>query len=165
MIELPYKGDGMAMYVIAPDARDGLPAIEKNLEATLRALQPKLAEQEVVFTLPTFTIDPPESMRLDKALQTLGMKDAFDPTAADFTGMANPKDPRERVFVSSVIHKAFVKVDERGTEAAAATALGAPGGAPPPKATELHVDRPFLFAILDRASGLIMFLGRVVDPK
>ena len=165
LIELPYTGNSMAMYVLVPDARDGLSAVERALEPTLKTLQRKLAEREVAFTLPRFTIDPPDPLKLDTALQGLGVKDAFNPQTADFTGLANPKDPRDRMFVSSVIHKAFVKVDEKGTEAAAATALGAPGGGPPPKPTELNADRPFLFVIVDKASGLIMFLGRVVDPK
>lgn len=165
LIELPYKGNSLAMYVIVPDARDGIAKLDKHIEPTLRTLQPKLADQDVALTLPTFTIDPPDAMKLDQPLQALGLKDAFDPQTADFTGLANPKDPAQRLYVSSVIHKAFVKVDEKGTEAAAATAITAPTGGPPPKATELHVDHPFLFAIVDKQSGLILFLGRVVDPK
>jgi serpin B len=160
LIELPYKGDSMAMYVLVPDARDGLAAIEKSLEPTLKALQPRLAEREVAFTLPRFTIDPPEPLRLETALQALGVTDAFSQQTADFTGLA-----RGGMFISSVVHKAFVKVDEKGTEAAAATAIvGGPGG-PPPKPIELHADHPFLFVIVDKATGLIMFLGRVVEPK
>lgn len=165
LIELPYKGDSMAMYVLIPDARDGLAALEKSLEPTLKALQPKLAPSDVTLTLPRFTIDPPEPLKLDRALQALGVTDAFDPQLADFTNMAKPPDGRDRLYVSSVIHKAFVKVDEHGTEAAAATAVAAIGGAPPPKSTELHADHPFLFAIVDKTTGLIMFMGRVVDPQ
>lgn len=165
MIELPYQGNTMAMYVVAPDAKDGLPAIEKNLAEVVKALQPALANKQVLLTLPRFTIDPPEPLKLDKALQALGMTDAFDPAKADFTGLANPKDPNQRMFISGVIHKAFVKVDEKGTEAAAATAIGAPGGGPPPKPLEMRVDRPFVFLILDKATGLIMFIGRVTEPK
>ncbi len=165
LVELPYKGDSLAMYLLVPDARDGIGALEKQVGATLKALQPKLADQQVLLTLPTFTIDPVEPLRLDAALKELGMTDAFDPAAADFTGMANPPNPRDRLFVSGVIHKAFVKVDEKGTEAAAATALGAPGGGPPPKPVELRVDHPFMFVIVDMPSGLILFMGRVVDPK
>lgn len=164
LVELPYKGDSLAMYVLAPDARDGLPALEKQVGATLKELQPALAPQQLVLTLPRFTLDPPEPVQLDKALQALGVVDAFDATKADFTGMANPKDPRERLFVSSVIHKAFVKVDEKGTEAAAATAVAAVGGGPPPKPVELRIDHPFLFVVVDKATGLILFMGRVVDP-
>ncbi len=160
LIELPYTGDSMAMYVLVPDARDGLAAVEKTLEPTFKALQPKLAVREVAFTLPRFTIDPPAPLKLDAALQKLGVTDAFSPQTADFTGLA-----REGLFISSVIHKAFVKVDEKGTEAAAATAIVmGPGGAPP-KPIELNADHPFLFVIVDKASGLIMFLGRVTDPK
>jgi len=164
MIELPYKGNQMAMYVVVPDAKDALPAVEKNLGNIVKTLQPALEHNQVILTLPRFTIDPAEPLKLDKALQALGVTDAFDPTKADFTGLANPKDPNQRMFISGVIHKAFVKVDEKGTEAAAATAIGAPGGGPPPTPIELRVDRPFLFLILDKATGLIMFMGRVTEP-
>ena len=160
LIELPYKGDSMAMYVLVPDARDGLAAVEKALEPTLKALQPKLAMREIALTLPRFTIDPPQPLELDAALKAMGMTSAFNAHTADFTGLA-----REGMFISSVVHKAFVKVDEKGTEAAAATAIVmGPGGAPP-KPVELKADHPFLFVIVDKATGLIMFLGRVVDPK
>jgi serpin B len=89
---------------------------------------------------------------------------AFDRDRADFTAMANPSDPRDRLHIDEVFHKAFVKVDEKGTEAAAATAVMMAPGGPPPKPLELKVDHPFLFFIRDTSSGLILFMGRVVDP-
>jgi serpin B len=93
------------------------------------------------------------------------MARAFDPRQADFTGMA-PPDPAGRLFLARVFHKAFVRVDEKGTEAAAATAAGmvmTSGPASPPR--EFRADHPFLFAIRDTASGLVLFLGRVADPS
>ena len=93
------------------------------------------------------------------------MKQAFDAAKADFTGIAKPTDPNDKLFIGEVVHKAFVKVDEKGTEAAAATAIAAPGGGPPPKATPFSADHPFLFLIVDRGSGLILFIGRVTEPK
>ena len=94
------------------------------------------------------------------------MIDAFDKDKADFTGIANPKDPRERLYIAKVVHKAFVKVDEKGTEAAAATAvvMAGGGGAPSRPALEFTADHPFLFLVVEKASGLVLFVGRVADP-
>ena len=76
-----------------------------------------------------------------------------------------PSTDADRLYISDVLHKAFVKVDEKGTEAAAATAVAVEAGGPPPRALEFTADRPFLFLIVDRGSGLILFVGRVVEPK
>ena len=166
LVELPYKGETASMYLLLPDAVDGLGAIEKKLEPTLKALQMKLADETVLVSLPRFEIQPSEPMKLKPALQALGMTDAFDRDKADFTGIANPSDPKDRLFVGEVLHKAFVKVDEKGTEAAAATAVVMPrGGGAPPKAIAFNADHPFLFMIVDRGSGLILFIGRVVEPR
>jgi serpin B len=93
-------------------------------------------------------------------LEALGMVDAFDPAVADFSPMTGQPE----LFVSDVIHEAFIKVDEAGTEAAAATAVvmrlrGALG-----ESIELEIDRPFLFALQDRETGEVLFIGRVADP-
>jgi serpin B len=94
---------------------------------------------------------------------------AFDRDKADFTGMANPPSPRDRLVVGEVFHKAFVTVDELGTEAAAATAVVMPTAAAAPMRTappfEFRADHPFLFFIIDKSSGLILFMGRVSDPS
>ncbi|HSD89734.1 MAG TPA: serpin family protein [Kofleriaceae bacterium] len=161
LLELPYKGDAVSMYVLLPDAIDGLPAIEAKLADTLRSLQTKLAETQVAVGLPRFTIDMPAPIDLVPALQALGMKLPFEP-AADFSGIS--KDPHDPLFISSVLHKAMVKVDEKGTEAAAATAVMMPRGAPPRPAATFTADHPFVFLIVDRASGLILFIGRVAAP-
>jgi len=168
MLELPYKGEETAMLVVLPDKQDGLAEVEQALDAAkLVAWTGALAGQEVNVTLPKFTIDPPESIPLAEHLSGLGMRDAFDRERADFTGIANPPDPAQRLFISAVFHKAFVKTDEKGTEAAAATAvvMGNVGAAPPPPAAEFKADHPFLFFIVERSSGLILFMGRVADPR
>jgi len=166
LLELPYKGGSAAMYIVLPDAVDGLAALEQKLPATLKTLQSKLADDTVLVSLPRFQIDPGEPLKLKKPLEALGMVEAFDRDKADFTGMANPTDPKDRLFIGEVLHKAFVKVDEKGTEAAAATAIVMPTGAGAPrKATAFNADHPFLFLIVDRSSGLILFIGRVVEPK
>jgi serpin B len=165
LLELPYKGDSASMYILLPDKRDGLADLERALPAKLKTLQSKLADQQVMVSLPRFVIDSPEPLRLAKALQALGIKQAFDRTKADLTGIAKPADPNDRLFIGDVVHKAFVKVDEQGTEAAAATAIVAPRGGPPRQPTPFNADHPFLFVIVDKGSGLILFIGRVVEPK
>ena len=151
----------LAMYILLPDASDGLPAIEAKLADTVRALQGKLASTQVAVALPKFAIDPPEPTELQKPLGELGMKLAFTPSA-DFSGIS--PDKKEPLFISSVLHKAFVKIDEKGTEAAAATAIATPTGGPSPRATDFVADHPFVFMIIDRATGLMLFIGRVADP-
>jgi serpin B len=165
-LELPYKGGQMSMLVLLPDAIDGLPALEASLTGErLEGIVKSLASARVSVSLPKFEVDPPSSLPLGEALRALGMVDAFSPSQADFTGIADPPDPRDRLFLSEVFHKAFVKVDEKGTEAAAATAVvmdrTAAIMAPP---AEFKADHPFLFFIRDNASGMILFMGRVADP-
>jgi serpin B len=166
-LELPYKGNDVAMYVALPDAADGLPAIEQALDADrLAALASALAKAHVNVSLPKFTIDPKEPLAVADHLKALGMAEAFDQTKADFTGIGVPPDPRHRLYISAVFHKAFVKTDEKGTEAAAATAvlMGESGAAAPEPAIEFKADHPFLFFIVEKPSGLVLFMGRVVDP-
>jgi serpin B len=158
LLELPYKGDRTSMVVLLPDARDGLAAVEKQpwgqeLFEGLR--ETKL--QEVV--LPRFKLTA--RYELAKVLETLGMKTAFG-SKADFTGIAGKKDPLQ---ISKVIHKAFVDVNEEGTEAAAATAVVMRAGGPPAAAPRFVADHPFLFFIREKATGTILFVGRVVDPR
>jgi serpin B len=167
MLELPYVGDSAAMLVVLPDRSSSLDAVEKSLDASkLAAWTQALAGQEVDVWLPRFLIDPPVTMELTPPLKALGMAHAFDPGRADFTGIANPPNPSDRLFIGAVFHKTFVKVDEKGTEAAAATAVVmAPGAGPPPPAAEFRADRPFLFFIVDKATRLVLFMGRVAEPK
>jgi serpin B len=166
LLEMPYRGDELAMTFLLPDARDGLPAFEQSLTVErLAQLIASLEERRVEVALPRFTIDPATSLELKPVLQELGMRLAFERTA-DFTGMADPPSPDDRLYISKVFHKAFVKVDEVGTEAAAATAvvMARAGGMPqaPPSFT---ADHPFLFLIRDLRSGTILFMGRVADPS
>lgn len=169
LLELPYKGGALSMLVVLPDAPDGLPAVEKALSgAALAAWTAPLKLQRVVVALPKFTIDPAESLSLGDTLAALGMPLAFDRAHADFTGIANPASREDRLSIARVFHKAFVKVDEKGTEAAAATAVSmqrAGSAAPTERPVEFRADRPFLFLIRDNATGLVVFLGRVADPS
>ena len=91
---------------------------------------------------------------------------AFDPAQADFSGMAAPLPNVGPLVVGNVLHQAFLRVDESGTEAAAATAVAMGDGAGPAAAVPVfRMDEPFLFALCDRQSGIILFLGRVTDPS
>lgn len=168
-LELPYKGGQMSMLLVLPDKVDGLSALEASLTAPgLETIVKTLASGKVIVSLPKFEVDPPGSLALADTLVRMGMPIPFDRDKADFTGIANPPDPRERLVIDQVFHKAFVKVDEKGTEAAAATSvMMSRAGAMPPRETpmEFKADHPFLFFIRDNSSGIVLFMGRVADPK
>jgi len=158
-LELPYKGEDLSMVVLLPKAKDGLADLEKALSAEKVAeAVAKLRKQKVMVVLPKFKTTA-EFEQLKEPLIALGMKDAFG-TDADFSGMNGKKD----LFISAVVHKAFVAVDEEGTEAAAATAVVVKLTAlrePPPI---FRADHPFVFLIRDKRSGAVLFLGRLTDP-
>ncbi len=167
LIEMPYKGGDLSMVVLLPDARDGLAALEKKLDATtLASWMGKMKHERVWLTLPKFEIDPTEAIDLADTLKAMGMTQAFDRANADFTGIANPPSPADRLFIGHVFHKAFVAVDEAGTEAAAATAVVMPraGSAAPADPTRFQADHPFMFFIRDVKNDAILFVGRVSDP-
>jgi serpin B len=118
-----------------------------------------LRPAQVALSLPRFTFR--SRAGLGGALQQMGMATAFRAGAADFSGMDGSRD----LVIGDVIHEAFVKVDEQGTEAAAATAVVMKEAAAPAEPIPVRVDRPFLFFIRDRETGAVLFLGRVVDPS
>jgi serpin B len=162
VLEMPYDNSDLGMAFVLPRQREGLAKLEASLsEERLAAWLGAVQTREVVVSLPRFTMT--RGVELAAALKSLGMTDAFDMKKADFTGIAT----HEPLFISAAIHKAFVRVDEQGTEAAAATAIAmaataAPMGEPPPV---FRADHPFLFLIRDRQNGAILFMGRVTDPS
>jgi serine protease inhibitor len=167
MAELPVKGDKLSMVVIAPQKVDGLPALEARLTGrNLSTWIAKLQSRSVEVALPRFKMETDYS--LEDALKKLGMKLAFIERVADFTGMSASRNPDDRLYISKVLHKAFVEVNEEGAEAAAATAviMLVPTGAPAnlPFNPSFRADRPFLFLIRDMESGAVLFLGRVTEP-
>jgi serpin B len=166
-LELSYKGGSTSMLVVLPNAVDGLAAFEKSMSVTkLGDLSKALADRLVEVSFPRFEVKPGEAVSLPEILKSLGMTLALDRNKADFTGIANPPSPSDRLYIAKAFHKAFVKVDEKGTEAAAATAvvMGKKNGARPEKSVEFKADHPFLFFVRDNESGLILFMGRVADP-
>jgi serpin B len=158
-LELPYEQHDLSMLIFLPARVGGLAEFEKRLTAdNLRAWQAKLRDHEVDVTLPKFKITA--EFLLKDALSALGMPLAFDPRKADFGGMTT----RHRLFISHVVHKAFVDVNEAGTEAAAATAVVMKKESRPQPAT-FRADRPFVFLLRDNRTGSVLFAGRVVDPS
>jgi serpin B len=159
-VELPYLRDELAMLLIVPDAGN-FAQVESQLgEGLIDDLVGRVSwDREVALSMPKFKFRMQSG--LTQALETLGMKAAFDPGTADFSGMTK----QETLYISDVIHEAYIDVDEEGTEAAAATAVVMKlTAAMPTEQVLLTIDRPFLFAIRDRATGAILFLGRVTDP-
>jgi serpin B len=168
VVTLPYAGGELQLVIWLPDARDGLAALEAGLKPPMLAECAQLPEQRVNLHLPKFKLEPP-LMPLGKAMRSLGMLTAFDMPkgSANFDRMA-PRRPDDYLCISEIFHKTFLKLDESGTEAAAATAAammaeGMMRPVAPP--VELRVDHPFLFAIQHRATGACLFLGRVTDPR
>jgi len=166
--ELPYQDGLLSMVVIAPTS---LASFEASLTATqLSQITQSLTTADSELSLPRFKIAS-STLDLSKTLKAMGMSAAFDPGAADFGAMADlNKTNGENLFIQAVLHKAFIAVGEKGTEAAAATAVvmggdaGCVGPVVPPQRRMLRVARPFLFFIRDVTSGTILFLGHVVEP-
>jgi serpin B len=159
-VELPYDGRELSMVILLPD-EGGFGSFEESLDAdVVGQAVAKLGRRKIILTMPKFEFE--SDFSLSEVLKTLGMPDAFS-GAADFSGMTDGRD----LFISDVIHKAFVSVDEEGTEAAAATAvimaeLAAPVEEEEP--LEVTIDRPFVFLIRDIETGAILFVGRTVNP-
>lgn len=170
MVAIPYFGGQLQFLVLLPDDPGGLAALQQTVTPERLAEAAVLPRQDVNLYLPRLKLEPP-SLQLSQVLKGLGMRTAFDdpPGSADFDRMA-PRKPDDYLFISEVFHKAFLELDEKGTEAAAATAVvmqraTAMRPEPKPEPVVVRVDRPFLFAIQHRASGACLFLGRVDDPQ
>jgi serpin B len=118
--------------------------------------------RELQVSIPRFKIT--EQFLLKSQLDKLGMKEAFVPARADFTGMQTDVNRESSFFISAVVHKAFVEVDEKGTEAAAATGVRI-AGSERPAPIPFRADHPFLFVLRHNPSSSILFLGRVLDPR
>jgi serine protease inhibitor len=176
LLELPYQGDRLSMWILSPIAADaatndrGLKRIEASLNArNLERWSEATRLRDVVIDLPKFKLD--SDLELSKPLTALGMRRAFvspaDPEqGAQFDGISHGPEPADRVYIGAVVHKAFIEVSEQGTEAAAATAVVAVAGAARPVMVpfipQFRADRPFLFLIRDNPSGNVLFIGRLM---
>ncbi len=158
-VELPYAGNELAMLILIPD-EGAFTDFESKLDAgVLDEIGSGMSYPQVNLWMPRFTFSA--DFMLKPTLSAMGMTDAFDDSLADFSGMTGSRE----LYISEVIHKAFVAVDEAGTEAAAATAVimkitSMPLGEP----VELKIDHPFIFMIRDLPTGSLLFVGRVLDP-
>jgi len=157
VLELPYVGNRLSMLVLLPKEIEGLGALEAILSAkNLQAWRRGLHKTKVYMIVPKFKMTC--QFRLDDTLRSMGITDSFSHLSADLSGMTGRRD----LFIGAFVHKAFVEVNEEGTEAAAATGVGLPrGGAVPPV---FKADHPFLFIIQENQTGSILFMGRVADP-
>jgi len=166
-LEMNYKGDALSMMVLLPKERDGLASLERSLSANqLRQWSESMQTKMVDVYLPKFKLESKFSLK--KTLQAMGMAEAFDPAKADFSGMTDAARVRSTaagLYIFAVIHKAYVDVNEEGTEAAAATAVGMRLTAAPEEPPVFRADHPFIFLIRDNRSGSILFIGRLVSPS
>lgn len=168
-VAIPYVGEELQFLILLPDKIDGLRDLESKLSAETMAGCAKLPETDVDLHFPKFKLEPP-TVKLSQQLQDLGMKNAFNVPrgSANFDRMA-PRKADDYLAISEVFHKTFIAVDEKGTEAAAATAVAMVARSamrqPPPKPIEVSVDHPFLYAIQHVPSGTCLFIGRVTDPR
>ncbi|WP_353570908.1 serpin family protein [Candidatus Albibeggiatoa sp. nov. BB20] len=164
LLVLPYQRNDLSMLILLPKQQQGLAELEQGFNLKNLALWlTQLHDVKIDLTLPKFRIE--SSFDLVKTLQELGMRKAFDTQQANFTGMIDSKD---KFAISAVIHKAFIDLDEKGTEAAAATAVimtrsGMLERHPKPT-IEFKANHPFLFLIKDNTTHSLLFLGRITDP-
>jgi len=157
-VELPYDGNELSMVILLPEAGN-FQAFEEGLQAQqVCDIISCLQFTGVALTMPRFEFESEFSLK--DTLARMGMPIAFSPYEADFSGMTG----KPELFISNVVHKAFVAVDEAGTEAAAATAVIVSLSAAPPPPIEVTIDRPFIFLIRDIETGAILFVGRVLNP-
>jgi serpin B len=168
-VRLPYDVGALGMIIVLPDAIDGDMRLDADeLPRLLAALRsPAEIKEEVTLALPRFKVD--FEAELVKLFQQAGMVCAFDAEQADFSGMTGRPQWEAPFFIGGILHRAVIEVMEGGTEAAAVTATGFRftggtrwGGGPP---EVFRVDRPFLFYVVDDATGAVLFQGRIVDPR
>ena len=158
-VRLPYQGDKLSMLIILPRDRSGLGALEHGLDAGgIEELADSMHPVDMEIWLPRFSAS--SQFKLNEVLQDLGMNDAFSPSLADFSGITGQKG----LYITEAIHKAFVEVNEEGSEAAAATAV-VMGIESESRAVAFRADHPFVFMIRDDRTGALLFFGRFVDPE
>ena len=158
VLRLPYEGDRLSMLAVLPSETASLEKLELSAGKMLEYAG-MLGPREVLVSLPKFEIKT--NYDLKRSLKEMGMPDAFDEKLADLSGLANLALLPGNLYVGKATHDAYVKVNEEGTEAAAVTTAVIQAVSQPP---HFNADRPFLFAIYDEQSGMVLFMGRVSDP-
>jgi serpin B len=165
MVELLYAGSPMAMTILLPNAKDGVSALESDLVAgKLQNALKSFNFREVSIALPKFKYS--WNADLVSALRGMNLQVPFAAATADFSAMSDAKGD-EKLYIANIFHKAYIDVNEVGTEAAAATAvvMAAKGMAMPQTPVPFVADHPFLYMIRNAQTGRIYFVGRVVDPS
>ncbi|CAF3826871.1 unnamed protein product [Rotaria sp. Silwood1] len=174
IVHVPYKSENkdveFVFTVILPNRGVQLDVVEQKLASQPDLMQNLLSHQntkteELLLYLPRFKMET--TFELSDILQQLGMKDAFRGDKANFSGIVSEKDNKDHLYISKVIHKAFIDVNEQGSEAAAATAVIIPISASvhqPPHPIEFKADRPFLFFIRESRQNIVLFSGRFISP-
>lgn len=168
IVTLPYQTGRLQFVLFVPDAIDGLAGVENDLTPELLIACTNLDRRDLLLYLPKFKLEP-GTQPLAGALQAIGLHSALDQPAgtADFTNLAR-RTSADRISLGEIFHQTWLSLDERGTEAAAATQLRLSTfgvALPPPQPVVLRADRPFLFAIQHIHTGVCLFLGRVTDPR
>ena len=162
--ELPYNGDTISMMIFLPTSADGLDTLIRTLSATqISTCASQLEGREFHLSVPKFKLE--SNYDLVKPLKSLGMERAFSSDAADFSGLSDKGNPQ--LHIAAVFHKAFVEVNEKGTEAAAATVVQIDARSAVvtrPFVPRFTANRPFLFVIREKVSDLILFIGKVENP-
>jgi serine protease inhibitor len=159
VLEMPYAGGRLAMTFILPQAVDGIAELEEKLTPEkLAELTGNLSLRQVSVIIPKFRIDSP--LQLSEALKSMGMVDAFQLGTADFSGIIEGPAGSGGLAVDEVFHQTYIEVNERGTEAAASTAVVIKKNH-----NVFRADHPFMFLIRDTETGTILFMGRLVDPS
>ena len=166
ILELPYIGNELSMLVLLPKQTDGLKSVENNLSLeNLRILKGRMAPTKILVHIPKFEIT--STFFLADTLASMGMVDAFSRKDANFRGIAVRQD--QPLYLSSVIHKAFVEVSEEGTEASAATVADMASEShlvkPPEPPPEFRADHPFIFLIQENQTGSILFISVAIDTN
>ena len=165
ILRIPYEGDRLSMLVFLPLKLDGIHDLERVVSAqNMDMWRQNMAPREVIIWLPKFETETNYS--LNYYLSNLGMPLAFDRNVANFSGMADLTKVVENIFVNKASQKAYVNVNEKGTEAAAVTTFGVAvtTSLEPTEPPKFIVDHPFVFTIQDDKSGAILFMGRMSDP-
>jgi serpin B len=170
-IRMPYAVTSLGMVIVLPEKIDGLREVTAQLDArelgrllaALRGAPAKAVDLALPRFKANFTAD------LISPFAQVGMRLPFDPTGADFSGITGKAAAQGGLYISAITHRAVIEVDEEGAEAAAATLIGMQPAAaplqPPPPPEPFRVDRPFLFYLVDNATGAILFQGRIMDPR
>lgn len=162
MLEVPYGDESYNMYIVLPKPGISVEQLARSLNSTVwNSLQSNLSSQEVILDLPKFTYEYKST--LNSVLQSMGMEKAFTPFVADFSNITDAHD----LYISRVLHKTFVDVNEEGTEAAAVTVVEfvITSVGPEPIIRYFTVNRPFIYAIQEKSTGSVVFIGLVYEPE